>query len=65
MNKKERLAKMAELIKPIDQQIMMCDNPHDLLMFGSALLTSAKHIFITTLGIEATKTIFREIEFDD
>jgi hypothetical protein len=65
MNKQERVARMAELMQPIEQQILMCDNQQDLLMLASAMITSAKHIFILNLGSEVTKAVFAELDFRD
>lgn len=52
--------RMAELMKPIDRQIMMCDNDNELLMLASAMLSSAKHIYELQLGKEGVKTLFME-----
>jgi len=65
MNKQDRLTRMAELMQPIEQQILMCDNQQDLLMLASAMITSAKHIFIINLGSEATREIFKGFDFRD
>lgn len=65
MNKKERVARMAELMQPIEQQILMCDNQQDLLMLASGMITSGKHIFILNLGAEVTKAVFKELDFRD
>jgi hypothetical protein len=65
MNKQDRVARMAELMQPIEQQILMCDNQQDLLMFASAMITSGKHIFILNLGHEMTKKVFAELDFRD
>jgi hypothetical protein len=65
MNKQDRVARMAELMQPIEQQILMCDNQQDLLMLASAMITSGKHIFILNLGSEMTKNVFAELDFRD
>ena len=42
MSDKDTLQRMAELAKPIDQQIMMCDSREEVLMLASVLLTRVK-----------------------
>ena len=37
--------RMAELMQPINQQIMMCDDRNDQLMMASAMLVAAKDLF--------------------
>lgn len=47
--------RMAELMAPIDKQIMMCDNEQDVLMLACMMLSTAKHIFDNQLGVEGRK----------
>jgi hypothetical protein len=49
--------RMNELIKPIDQQIMMCDNREDLLMMASIMMTTAMRIYDIQIGTENRKKI--------
>lgn len=65
MDKKQRLKRIEELMRPIDQQIMMCDDPKDLMLLASAMLASAKHILIVNIGREETRKIFEEVMYDD
>jgi len=51
--------RMAELMQPIDQQIMMCDNREDLLMMACAMLTTVKGIFDQEIGLEGRKKMFK------
>lgn len=51
--------RMAELMEPIDQQIMMCDNREELLMLACAMLTSVKDIFDQEIGPEGRKQMFK------
>lgn len=53
----ERMARMKELMKPIDQQIMMCDDEQDLLALASIMATTAKGIFVQRLGKEAAREV--------
>jgi hypothetical protein len=52
--------RMSELMEPINQQIMMCDNREDLLMFACAMLTTVKDIFDQELGQEGRKRMFED-----
>lgn len=52
--------RMAELIEPIDQQIMMCDDRSDLLMLNCAMLQRVIEIFDTLIGEEGRKTILKD-----
>jgi hypothetical protein len=52
--------RMAELIEPIDRQIMMCDNREDVLMLACAMLTSVRVIFDQELGKKARIQLFKD-----
>jgi len=52
--------RMAELMEPIDKQIMMCDNREDLLMLACAMLTSVRIIFDQELGKKARIQLFKD-----
>ena len=52
--------RMAELMEPIDRQIMMCDNREDLLMLACAMLTSVRVIFDQELGKKARIQLFKD-----
>jgi hypothetical protein len=58
MNKQVQ-QRMAELMEPIDQQIMMCDNREELLMLACAMLTSVKDIFDQEIGPDGRKKMFK------
>jgi hypothetical protein len=51
---------MTELMAPIDQQIMMCDDREDLLMFACAMLTTVRDIFDQQLGDQGRREMFRD-----
>jgi hypothetical protein len=53
----ERFSRMKELAKPIDQQIMMCDDEQDLLALASIMLVSARAILVTTVGEDVAKQV--------
>ena len=52
--------RMAELMEPIDKQILMCDNREDLLMLACAMLTSVRMIFDQELGKKARIQLFKD-----
>jgi hypothetical protein len=52
--------RMDELMAPLDQQIMMCDNREDLLMLACAMLTTVKNICDQQLGIAGRKEMFKD-----
>jgi hypothetical protein len=52
--------RMAELMEPIDKQIMMCDNREDLIMLACAMLTSVRMIFDQELGKKARIQLFKD-----
>ena len=52
--------RMAELMEPIDKQIMMCDNREDLIMLACAMLTSVRQIFDQELGKKARIQLFKD-----
>lgn len=59
-NPDEVQKRMAELIGPIDQQIMMCDDRQDLLMFACVMLQRVNEIFDHELGREGRNMILLE-----
>ena len=52
-------AKLHELMKPIDSQIMMCDDENDLLLFACAMLTRASRILDEQIGERGRKKIMK------
>lgn len=52
--------RMAELMEPVDQQIMMCDNREDLLMLASCMMITVKDIFDQQIGEDGRKQMFRD-----
>jgi len=49
---------MVELLKPIEQQIMMCDNREETLMLACAMLHKAQVILEAHIGESGRKEIF-------
>jgi len=50
--------RLEELMRPIDQQILMCDNREDVLLLACGMMTTAKAIFDNELGEAGRKTMF-------
>jgi hypothetical protein len=62
----ERLARMRELMKPIDRQIMMCDDQQDILALACIMASTANLIFVQQLGRDnARKVIMTLLEKDN
>ena len=65
MSDSDTLDKMAELAKPIDQQIMMCDTREEILMLASVLLIRVKDMFDTQIGTDGRREIFMDAAMKD
>jgi len=61
---KDVIARMNELMLPIDRQIMMCDNVEDVLMLASNMLVTAKMIYVQQLGGANAKELLQQIVDD-
>ena len=57
-------ARMRELCKPIEQQILMCDDREDILMMACAMLQHVKTMMDSQIGIEGRKQILEEANND-
>jgi hypothetical protein len=52
--------RMKELMVPIEQQIMMCDSEHDMLLMACAMLQRTREIFDHVLGPSGRMRMFKE-----
>jgi len=52
--------RMEELMSPIEQQILMCDDREDQLMMACAMLQRTRELFDYHLGEEGRKKMFKE-----
>lgn len=59
LDKATALNRMEELMKPIDRQIMMCNNTDDVLLLASIMTTTAKTIITNHLGGEGAKKLLQ------
>jgi len=50
----ERKQRMKELMRPIEMQIMMCDDVQDLFALASIMMVTSKNIFKEQLGVKPT-----------
>lgn len=57
----DRIERIKDLMKPIDRQIMLCDDVQDLLALASAMTVASKRIFEVQLGRKGTVEIFLKI----
>ena len=54
--------RMSELVKPLDEAILMCDNREDILMLASILLIRLSSLYDAHIGVEGRKEIFRNLK---
>jgi hypothetical protein len=52
--------RMTELMAPVEQQILMCDDREDLLMMACAMLQRVNEIFTQELGKTGRDMMFRD-----
>ena len=53
--------RMAELMAPIEQQILMCDTREDLLMIACAMMQRTHEIFVNVLGENGAKLMYEDM----
>ena len=52
--------RMEELMSPIEQQILMCDNREDILMMACAMMQRTHEIFVNELGEDGAKIMYED-----
>ena len=52
--------RMLELIKPIDEALLMCDSREEVLMLASIMMVRLRTMFDSQLGVEGRKTMFKD-----
>jgi len=60
MNKDNIAKRMAELMAPVEQQIMMCDSREELLMMACAMMQRTHEIFLQELGENGAKLMYKD-----
>ena len=53
--------RMLELITPVDQQLMMCDDTQETLMLACAMLQRVVEIFDRHLTVEGRKSMLADL----
>jgi hypothetical protein len=53
--------RMADLMRPIEQQILMCDSREDQLMMACAMLQRTRELFDYHLGEAGRKKMFKDL----
>ena len=56
--------RMAELCRPVEQQIMMCDSSEEVLMMACAMLTHVKTMLTSQIGQKGCKQILESAASD-
>ena len=60
MNADDINRRVAELMEPINRQIMMCDEHNDLLMLAFAMMNRSRDIIDQNLGERKRRELFKE-----
>ena len=53
--------RMTELMRPIEQQILMCDSREDQLMMACAMLQRTRELFDLHIGEDGRKQMFKDL----
>lgn len=53
--------RMSELMEPIDQQLLMCDDRQDQLMLACAMLQRVREVFDYQLGEDGRRLMFKDL----
>jgi hypothetical protein len=53
--------RMAELMLPVDEQIMMCDGAEDVMMMACAMLQRVTEMLDATMGVEGRMQLLKEM----
>jgi hypothetical protein len=53
--------RMAELMEPVDRQIMMTDDPQEMLMIACAMMQRTNEIFRQVLGEEGARKMYEDM----
>jgi hypothetical protein len=52
--------RMQELMAPVEQQILMCDDRQDLLMMACAMMQRTHEIFLNELGEDGARLMYKD-----
>ena len=54
--------RMAELMEPMDRQVMMTDDPQEMLMIACAMMQRTNEIFQQVLGEEGARKMYEDMK---
>ena len=54
----EKIARMEELMRPIETQLMMCDDMRDQLMMASCMMITCRDLFAQHIGEDGAREMF-------
>ena len=60
----KREERVFELLMPIREQILKCETRGEVLMMAGQMLQHAKEMYMCELGVDATKVIFKNLDFE-
>ncbi len=60
-----RESRLLDLMKPINQQIEQCETRADILMMATAMMHTARDLFLCEIGKEATQIVFSNLKFEN
>jgi len=60
IDKEATKKRMSELMAPVEQQILMCDDRQDLLMMACAMMQRTHEILLNELGEEGAKLMYKD-----
>ena len=61
INRAETAKRMSELMKPVEQQILMCNTREELLMMACAMQQRTHEIFLQELGENGAKLMYEDM----
>ena len=60
INREATAKRMSELMQPVEQQILMCDDRQELLMMACAMMQRTHEIFLQELGENGTRLMYED-----
>ena len=60
-NKEAVRKRMVELMEPVDRQIMMTDDPEEMLMIACAMMQRTNEIFRQVLGEQGARRMYEDM----
>lgn len=60
INREATSKRMNELMRPVEQQILMCDDRQELLMMACAMMQRTHEIFLQELGENGTRLMYED-----